>query len=98
MYAIRREPKQPVLPTGPNPMPPLSEFEVIKREFRPSLCATHGAYMVTVDLSREIGFFEHCRGVMTSQFWLAGHVLVESEHLLPADVRLALKSLSIEIA
>lgn len=98
MYTIRREQQQPVLPTGPNPLPPLSDFEVTKKNYNLTLHIPFGRYAVDIDMSKEVGFYEHAFNGICGQFWLAGHVLLESTHILPADVRAALKNACIEVA
>jgi len=97
MYAIRREPSQPVMPTGPNPMFPLSDFEVKKLRFNLTTQIPYGAYCVEIDPVAEVGFFEHAVHGICGQFWLAGAVLIASDHLLPRDVRYALERACIEV-
>ncbi len=99
MYAIRRDFKtQPALPTGPNPMPPLSEFEVKKKSYALNLQAPYGRYEVEIDMTKQVGFYTHALNGFGGQFWLSGHTLIASEHILPSDVRIALRSLSIDLA
>lgn len=98
MYKIRREQPQPKLPTGPNPLPPLDEFVVRKTNYNLSLQIPYGMYEVAIDPVKEVGFFEHAFNGIRGQFWLAGHVVIESEHLLPRDVRTALENCSLSIA
>ncbi len=101
MYKIRREAAQPVLPTGPNPLPPLSEFETKITNYNLTLHIPFGQYMVDIDMAAGVGFFQHAlAGVngICGQFWLAGHVVLEADHLLPADVRYALTHNAFELA
>lgn len=98
MYAIRRDfDDQPAMPTGENILPPLSVFEVTKKNYQLNLHAPFGMYAVDIDLKKETGFFEHAVNGICGQFWLAGHVLVACNHLLPADVKAALRSIAIEV-
>ena len=98
MYTLRRSESTP-LPTGSNPLPPLSEFEVKKTLYRLDTQIPYGQYSVEIDLHKEVGFFEHATNqAIKGQFWLAGHVVVASEHILPRDVRTALKNACIEVA
>lgn len=97
MYKIRRS-EAVDLPTGPNPLPPLSEFEIKKTQYQLNLAVPFGMFSVDIDLAKETGFFEHAFNGICGQFWLAGHVLVASDHILPADVRAALKLAAIDIA
>lgn len=100
MYAIRREPaiKQPVLPTGPNPLPPLSEFEVKKTQHQCNLHVPFGRFCVDIDTKQGVGFYEHAFNGICGMFWLRGHLLIASDHILPSDVRTALKLAAIEVA
>lgn len=98
MYKIRRDfNTQPVMPTGSNVLPPLSEFEVKKTQYSFDLHLPFGHYRIDIDTKKEVGFFEHVNG-MCGQFWLAGRMLVACEHLVPSEVRTALKLNGIEVA
>jgi len=98
MYAIRRREFAP-LPTGSNPLPPLTEFEIKKTQFKLDTQLPYGQYSVAIDQAQGVGFFEHATiEGLQGQFWLAGHVLVSSTHILPRDVRTALQNACIEVA
>ena len=100
MYSLRREQQQqqPVMPTGPNPMPPLTDFEVKKTRYQCNLHIPFGRFAVDIDMQEGVGFFEHAFNGVCGQFWLSGHRLVASDHILPGDVRHALKLACIEVA
>lgn len=84
------------MPTGPNPMLPLEEFTT--KEYNLVPVAMAGVYRVEIDRNREVGFFEHQYNGFRGKFWLAGTVLIGSNHLIPCAVRRALEQLTYEVA
>lgn len=97
MYKLRRDfLTQPVMPTGPNVLADLADFVVTKVE--PCFHVAFGNYLVDIDLQKQVGHFQNMLTGLAGDFWLVGRTLVAANHLLPADVRLALREVSIEIA
>lgn len=99
MILTRSTTEPAALPTGPNPMPDLSEFLVERREYQPAVQFAAGSYRLAIDVQKEVGFFEHVSNLgLAGQFWLAGHVVLGGTHLLPREVRQALETLCYEVA
>lgn len=94
---MNRNPLGRPMPTGPNPLTPLHDFVIVQGPAPVALCHQCGHYAVTIDPVREVGHFQHEKGLYEGRFWIAGRTYLGAEHLLPRDVQRGLIGLGYEV-